>query len=440
MAWRTSSFLVSSRKIAFPMIPSIFTGKAARGLTVLYLSTLMAGLGWSMVFPIIPRLAGEFDVSVGVAVQIVTFFGLGRIVGPPAAGMVVDRIGSRLALIAGPVLVGLGALGSIYTPWFLVVLAAAFLVGVGESLWAFGREIAGIDLVNQDQRGRVLSGFHGIHGAGLAVGPLLGGVLADSMGLRVVFVAIAIESVAAVALGTFVANSRRQGRVQTTTRVHGVQPGGKKHQSPMVWAQSLKELVWQISPGLRVTYLTLVFATFAGFLFRNGYQSLLPVFADEELGLSSTEIGFLFSFAGIIVLLLTLPAGFIIDKVGRKWATVPSTALPGIAFLLIPFADSFTFMIPLVIMMGVANGLSLGSLATSTYDVVPDAVRGRLQALRRTIADVGAIGAPALGGLLTNLYGPAVPFVVYAPILLLAGLALVLGAKETLVKKPRTPL
>lgn len=417
------------------MIPAIFSNKTARGLTVLYVSTLMAGLGWSMVFPIIPRLADEFNVSAGVAVQIVTFFGIGRIVGTPVAGMVVDRIGSRLALIAGPVLVGLGGLASIFTPWFLVILAAAFLVGVGESLWAFGREIAGIDLVNQDQRGRVLSGFHGIHGAGLAVGPLFGGILADAIGLRVVFVAIAVESVAAVALGTLVANSRRQARV--AVEASGASAPTKASRSPVGWARSIKGLVMQINPGLRTTYVTLVFATFAGFLFRNGYQSLLPVFADEELGLSSTEIGALFSFAGIIVLLLTLPAGFIIDKVGRKWATVPSTALPGIAFLLVPFADSFLLMVPLVIMMGVANGLSLGSLATSTYDVIPAAARGRLQALRRTIADVGGIGAPALGGLLTNLYGPTVPFVVYAPILLLAGLALAFGAKETLVKKPK---
>jgi MFS family permease len=402
----------------------------------------MAGVGWSMVLPVIPRLADEFNVSVGVAMQVVTFFVVGRMVGTPIAGMVVDRIGSRLALIGGPALVCLGGLASVFTPWFLVILGTAFLVGIGESLWAFGREIAGIDLATLDKRGRILSGFHGIHGAGLAFGPLLGGVLADSMGLQVVFIAIAVESAAAVALGMLVANSRREARA--AVQASGESALTKTSRSPFSltrftrtivdWPRSIKGLVMEINPGMRTTYATLVFATFAGFLFRNGYQSLLPVFADEELGLSSTEIGALFSFAGIIVLLLTLPAGLIIDKIGRKWATVPSTALPGIAFLLVPFADSFVFMVPLVIIMGVANGLSLGSLATSTYDVIPASARGRLQALRRTIADVGGIGAPALGGLLTNLYGPTVPFVVYAPILLLAGLALALGAKETLIK------
>ena len=411
------------------MFPEVLKSKTTRGLIVLFLSTAMAGLGWSMVFPIIPRLAVHFDVSAGIAVQVITAFGVGRFTGTPIAGFAVDRIGSRLALILGPTLVAIAAVATVLSPWFVVLLFAAFLVGVGESLWAFGREIAGVDLVPLSQRGRVLSGFHGVHGAGLTLGPLIGGLIADNLGLQAVFIAIAIESGGAILLGFLVGNSRRQVAHKPTGTAQVA-----ASRNPVTWLASLKGLVLQISPGLRVTYVTLVFATFAGFLFRQGYQSLLPVFADEELGLSSTEIGALFSVAGVIVLALTLPAGFIIDKVGRKWATVPSTILPGLAFFFVPFAGSFYVLVPLVAIMGVANGLSLGSLATSTYDVAPPALRGRLQALRRTIADIGAIGAPAVGGLLTDLYGPSTPFVVYAPIITVAGLALWLFAKETLVK------
>jgi MFS family permease len=421
---------------SFVIIKTGLTTKTGRGLSLLFLSTLMAGMGWSMVLPIIPAFQDEFNVSAGWAVQVVTGFGLGRFFATPIAGYLVDRIGSRLALIGGPVLAGAGALACAFTPWFPVVIAAAFVVGAGESLWAFGREIAGIDLVRSDQRGRVLSGFHGIHGAGLAFGPLIGGLLADWIGLRAVFVAFAMESGAAVIIGMFVANSRRHAPVVAVAAVtEAVQ--ARTGRPPMTWWISLKGLVLQIKPELRVTYATLVFATFAGFLFRQGYQSLLPVFADQELGLSAFRIGILFSLAGFLVLALTLPAGFIIDKVGRKWATVPSTALPGFAFLLIPFANTFWILAVLVAIMGVANGLSLGSLATSTYDVVPAAARGRLQALRRTIADVGAIGGPALGGFLFEVYGPSVPFVAFAPVLLLAGLALAFFGKETLVKPPK---
>ena len=80
-----------------------------------------------------------------------------------------------------------------------------------------------------------------------------------------------------------------------------------------------------------------------------------------------------------------------------------------------PFADTFLQLTLLVGLMAVANGLSLGSLAASTYDVLPGHVRGRLQAFRRTAAEVGGVGAPLVGGILVNSVSPAAPFLAYAP-------------------------
>jgi len=111
---------------------------------------------------------------------------------------------------------------------------------------------------------------------------------------------------------------------------------------------------------------------------------------------------------------------------------VPSTAIPGLVFLLVPLTDSFIQLAILIGITGVAQGLSLGSLATSTYDVVPAHARGRLQALRRTIAELGSGVAPLIGGYVANVYNPGVPFLVYAPLLMLSALILAVVGKETL--------
>jgi MFS family permease len=100
--------------------------------------------------------------------------------------------------------------------------------------------------------------------------------------------------------------------------------------------------------------------------------------------------------------------------------------------LLIPLTDSFAQLGILVGIAGFAQGLSLGSLATSTYDVVPAHVRGRLQAMRRTIAELGSGVAPLIGGYLANAYNPGVPFLVYAPLLLVSAALLAVFGKETL--------
>jgi MFS family permease len=129
---------------------------------------------------------------------------------------------------------------------------------------------------------------------------------------------------------------------------------------------------------------------------------------------------------------MIIPAGLLMDRVGRKWCTVPSTGIPALVFVLIPMTNNFTQLAVLVGLAGLSQGLSLGSIATSTYDVVPTHVRGRLQALRRTVAELGSGLAPLFGGYLANSFNPGVPFLFYAPLLVVSATLLALVGKETL--------
>ena len=399
----------------------------ARGLTTLYTSALLAGM-WSMIVPAIPVLAASFDISPGTAAQIITALALGRFAGMPLSGVVLDRMGTRAALTSGPALVTAAALLAGVTPWFAVILLLVFLIGIGESIWVIAREVAGIDLARQDQRGRVLSGFHGINNLGLALGPLLGGVLTESVGFRAVFFVYAGCSMASIFLA---------GAVAAAPAAPAARPIGKVQWSLAAVSEQLrglKDLFQQIDPDLRATYVVLTFATLTSFMHRVTTQSMLPLFADAQLGLSPREIGMLFTISGVSVFAMILPAGFVIDKVGRKWATVPSTGIPAIAFLLIPFAQDYLQLAVLISFLGIANGLSLGSLATSTFDVVPAHARGRLQAARRTIAETGGVAAPLVGGVLADRFNPGVPFLAYAPLLVLSAVLLALVARETLQK------
>jgi MFS family permease len=271
-----------------------------------------------------------------------------------------------------------------------------------------------------------LSGFHGINNLGLAIGPLIGGLLTESVGFRAVFFGYATCAVASVLLGALV----------TDSHAHALEPTAIQWDWSLAALRrrlrGLKELFEQIDPDLRATYAVLTFATMTSFMHRVTTQSMLPLLASAALGLSPKDIGLLFTISGFSVFAMILPAGYVIDKVGRKWATVPSTGIPAIAFLLIPFAQNFFQLAVLISFLGIANGLSLGSLATSTFDVVPASARGRLQAARRTIAEIGGVGAPLVGGVLADQFNPGVPFLAYAPLLVLSALLLALVARETL--------
>ena len=406
------------------LLPFTFNA-TARGLITLYASALLAGM-WSMMVPAVPVMATAFAVSPGTAAQTITALALGRFTGMPLSGVVLDRLGTRAALTAGPALACGAALLAGITPWFSLILALLFLIGVGESIWVIAREVAGIDLTRQDQRGRVLSGFHGINNLGLALGPLFGGLLTEAVGFRAVFFGYAACAVTSVFLGLAVGAAPTPSPAPSAAVADwGFAALGQR-------LRGLKDLFQQISPDLRTTYIVLVLATFTSFMHRVTTQSMLPLLATAQMGLSPKEIGMLFTISGFSVFAMILPAGFVIDKVGRKWATVPSTGIPAVAFLLIPFANNFFQLAVLISFLGIANGLSLGSLATSTYDVVPPSARGRLQAARRTLAEIGGVAAPLLGGYLADRFNPGVPFLAYAPLLVLSAILLGLLARETL--------
>ena len=406
---------------------SLKSSHTARGLVTLYASTLLAGM-WSMIVPALPVLAKSFGISAGTAAQIITALALGRFAGLPVSGVVLDRLGTRSALIAGPALSCIAGLLAAGMPWFSLILALVFLIGVAESVWVIAREVAGIDLARPDQRGRVLSGFHGVNYLGFALGPLFGGMLAETAGFRATFVAYAVCAALSVLIGLSVQNSRSSYESHSTLKP--IKGWGLS--SALDRLRSLRDLFHQIQPDLRATYAVLVFATFTSFVHRVTTQSIVPLYASSELNLTPKEVGLLFSISGFTVFAMILPAGFVIDKVGRKWATVPSTGIPALAFLLIPFSENFLQLAVLLAFLGISNGLSLGSLATSTFDVVPANARGRLQAARRTMAEIGGVGAPLIGGILADRFGPGVPFLAYAPLLVLSAVLLAAVGRETL--------
>ena len=70
----------------------------ARGLFKLYSSTMMAGM-WAMILPAIPVLSTSYNISAGAAAQIVPAVSVGRFIGMPISGFVLDRFGARTAAL-----------------------------------------------------------------------------------------------------------------------------------------------------------------------------------------------------------------------------------------------------------------------------------------------------------------------------------------------------
>jgi MFS family permease len=402
----------------------------ARGFTAIYAGTLMSG-AWAMILPTIPVLGSEFGVSAGAAAQVVTATAIGKFFGTIIAGVMLDRVRARLALAGGPLVGCIAALLCAFVPWFPSMLALSLCIGAADSLGATAREFAAIDLARRNQRGRLISSMHGTHNIGAAIAPFIGGWLTELYGFRAAFFGYGVACALTALFGAASPDTLPTAAVkkQAGEAEEGWSVGALRRR-----LQALGALYREVQPDLRTTYLALVLATLVSQSQRIIVQSMLPLYAGAYLGLSPSQVGVLFTISGIVVFAMIIPAGFLMDHVGRKWCTVPSTGAPALVFLLIPLTGNFTQLAVLVGIAGFAQGLSLGSLATSTYDVVPAHVRGRLQALRRTIAELGSGVAPLIAGYLANQFNPGVPFLVYAPLLIFSATLLAVVGRETLEK------
>jgi hypothetical protein len=114
---------------------------------------MVMSLGQGMVVPTIPVLAATFDVTAGMAAQLVTAGMLGRVISLLPTGQIVDRYGRKPVLVGAPLLVALGSALTAMAPFFGLVLVAQFFAGMGLSSWLIAREVALVDVVRPEQRG-----------------------------------------------------------------------------------------------------------------------------------------------------------------------------------------------------------------------------------------------------------------------------------------------
>ena len=252
----------------------------------------------------------------------------------------------------------------------------------------------------------------------MALGPLLGGIIADQINLQAVFLIYAAMALTVLPVSFTIKEQQRPSGASAT---RGSRFGLAR--------------IGDIDPFFRLTFMVLLFATISAMMRNTTFQTMLPLYAGLYRGLSVTKVGSLFALKGLIDIAMIVPVGFISDKLGRKAATVPSALLGGVAFVCFYLSDSMMGFVISTTILGISTGLALGSMTTSTYDIIPQTGRAQFQALRRTVGEVGALAGPLLSLPIANTYHAGAPFLFFAPIHILTALLLIFVARESLPTK-----
>jgi MFS family permease len=167
------------------------------------------------------------------------------------------------------------------------------------------------------------------------------------------------------------------------------------------------------------------------------FQTLVPLFGTEGLGLTISGVGLGLAIATATELLSLYPAGWATDHRGRRTVLIPALAAFGIATAAFGLVGgAFSFMVAMGV-LGITSGFAGVPPAPMLSDVSPEELKGSAVAVFRFTGDLGFVLGPLVAGWAANAYGFDTSFLVTA-IPAFVALALVLSIKETMPQLPRT--
>jgi MFS family permease len=127
--------------------------------------------------------------------------------------------------------------------------------------------------------------------------------------------------------------------------------------------------------------------------------AVIPVYADDELGVGSFGVALAVSAVSPMLLVCQPIAGRIGDRRGRRVLIVTGGLIAAVSVALYTLADSLELLIALRVFTGIGEGLLLVGAATIVMDLAPEHRRGEALSLY----SLGLWGGLALGPLVGEL-------------------------------------
>ncbi|GIF01389.1 hypothetical protein Ari01nite_88530 [Paractinoplanes rishiriensis] len=135
------------------------------------------------------------------------------------AGILADRLGRRVALIAGLAVFGIASLISAYADTANQLIAARALMGLGAAAVMPATLSIIANVFEPHERGRAIGIWAGAVGLGVAIGPIIGGLLLENYWWGSVFlINVPIAAAGVILVAALVPSRATPGRAVSTWR------------------------------------------------------------------------------------------------------------------------------------------------------------------------------------------------------------------------------
>lgn len=352
-----------------------------RLLLPIYIPTLLSSVSLQALLVLLPLYVLDKGAGAAVAALLIGLRGVGMLLFDIPVGVFLARFGDKPVLVSGLLAMTVSTALFAVSDNIWVMGIAATISGMGFTAWMIGRQSYITDNCEIDERGRAIAAMAGTMRIGAFIGPVVGAVVAQAYGYGFAFVALSTSAGAAALVVMWFAKN-------VSPEVHP----GNAHFS------RIKAIVG----GNARVLATGGVASMGLQLMRSGRILLIPLFG-HFLGLNITAIGLIVSLAAVVDAAMFVPVGVIMDRYGRKWASVPCLLLSAASLALLPLTQGYYSLLAASLLAGFANGLGTGSLLTLGSDLAPMQGRKEFLGIWRFIGDIGHAGGPLMIGALIEL-------------------------------------
>ena len=371
-----------------------------RNLTVAWLGCFLTGAAFSLVMPFLPLYVEQLGVSGHSALNMwsglvfsITF--LFSAIASPFWGGLADRKGRKIMLLRSALgmSVIMVLMGMAQNSWqFLILRAVLGLLGgfVPNANALIATQIP------RHKSGWALGTLSTGAVSGALLGPLAGGLLADSYGLRPVFF-ITAGVLFACFLLTFFCIRENFTPVPKKEMLHARQVFASLKNPKLVLSLFITTMIIQVATGSIAPILTLYVRDLAGHVSNIAFIS-----------------GLIASVPGVAALISAPRLGKLGDRIGPERILIVALVISILLLIPMSFVQSPWQLGVLRFLLGAADGALLPAVQTLLVYNSTNQIAGRIFSYNQSFRDIGNVTGPLLGAGIAAGYGFRAVFIVTA--------------------------
>lgn len=378
-----------------------------RPFWIIFTTVTIDLLGFGMVLPLLPIYGRTYGISPAKMGLVLGAYSLMQFLFAPLLGRLSDKIGRRPVLCISILGTAIGHFTLAAAGSFWLFILARVIDGVAGSNIATAQAYIA-DMSPPEQRTRNIGMWFGAaFGIGFAIGPFFGGLtyqlgqwLVPSIAERVPFIVAGTMSL----LNAIHAWKRLPESIPDRTPFH------------MGWRTSSFHIIGEVmrqAAGPLVVMNALLILAFAQM------ESTYAYLVVDHFGFSKESIYWLFGMLGLMVAIVQ--GGLVRrlePKLGDRKMALIGGALLGTSMILLPVATSATWLVIMSAFMAIGDGFIAPALTGAISKRAAAAVQGETMGVSASLGSLARFAGPALGLLLYQYGGAALPYAVAGLIML----------------------